>query len=225
MKRISPLLSLLLIVTGVLLLLTYGCKKEEIQIMDADGNVYTEVVIGNQTWLKENLNTTRYLDSTEISLVTDNSAWAALTVPGYCYYGNDQAANGDVYGILYNWYTVNGGDLCPEGWHVPSISDIQELIEFAGADVAGNKLRETGFVYWDASNTGATNETGFSALGGGARESTGAFIGLLNGAAWWLADESSATSAGYFVLRSDLAGVMLTAYYKPSGMYVRCIKD
>jgi hypothetical protein len=88
-------------------------------VTDIDGNVYQAVKIGNQVWTVENLRTTRYNDGTAIPYVTDNSAWANLTTPGYCYYFNDSTANADKYGVLYNWYTVNTGKLSPAGWHVP----------------------------------------------------------------------------------------------------------
>ncbi len=83
---------------------------------DADGNVYKTVMISTQIWMAENLKTTKYRDGiTDIPLETDNAGWAALTGPAYCWYNNDEA-NKAVYGALYNWFTVNTGNLCPTGW-------------------------------------------------------------------------------------------------------------
>jgi uncharacterized protein (TIGR02145 family) len=73
-----------------------------------DGNVYKTITIGSQTWMAENLRTTKYNDGTAISNVTDNTAWAALSTGAYCSYNNttDVVAIA-TYGYLYNWYAVN----------------------------------------------------------------------------------------------------------------------
>jgi hypothetical protein len=66
-----------LIVTGLVLIFTHSCKKDENTpetITDKDGNVYTFVTIGTQTWMVENLKTTKYNDGTSIPLVTDFGA-------------------------------------------------------------------------------------------------------------------------------------------------------
>jgi len=71
--------------------------------------------------MAENLRTTKYNDGSAIPLVTESAAWAALTTPGYCYYGN--TTNDDnikKYGSLYNWYVVdstNPKKIAPAGWH------------------------------------------------------------------------------------------------------------
>lgn len=85
------------------------------------------------------------------------------------------------YGLLYNWYvTTDMRNICADGWHIPSESELDTLGVYLGGDsVAGGKLKETGFVYWFSPNTGATNEVGFYGRGAGYRHSTsGAFIGI-----------------------------------------------
>jgi uncharacterized protein (TIGR02145 family) len=96
------------------------------------------VEIGSQTWMAENLKTTHYNDNTEIPLVLNDAAWSALTTPAYCWYNNDASTNKDLYGGLYNWYTVGTGKLCPIGWHVPSDNDWLTLT---------NYLRNNGYAY------------------------------------------------------------------------------
>jgi len=91
---------------------------------DADNNHYTIVTIGSQTWMEQNIRTTKYNDGTPIPLVSGNTAWGANSSPAYCWY-NNIAANAVPYGGLYNWYVVdslsNGNkNLCPIGWHVPT---------------------------------------------------------------------------------------------------------
>ena len=88
-------------------------------VTDVEGNVYNVVTIGNQAWMAENLRTTMYSDSTSIPLVKDEIKWAILSTPAYCWYKNDEEAFKPTYGALYNWYSVNTGKLCPDGWHVP----------------------------------------------------------------------------------------------------------
>ena len=94
--------------------LTYG------EVTDIDNNTYKTIQIGTQTWMAENLKTTRYNDGSGIPLVTDSLDWTNLTSPGYCWYKNDESTYKDAYGALYNWYCINTDKLCPEGWHVPT---------------------------------------------------------------------------------------------------------
>jgi uncharacterized protein (TIGR02145 family) len=82
--------------------------------------VYKTIQIGTQTWMAENLKTTRYNDGTAIPNVT---AMLLGMVNYWCigaYYNNNDPANNTTYGKLYNWYAVNTGKLAPAGWHVPT---------------------------------------------------------------------------------------------------------
>ena len=93
-----------------------GCKKDDDDtnaVKDIDGNVYKTVKIGTQEWFAENLKTTKYNNGKNIPLVRDANAWGELSTPGYCWFNNNQAANGKTYGALYNWFTVETGNLCP----------------------------------------------------------------------------------------------------------------
>ena len=118
--------------------------------------------------MAENLRTTKYNDGTPIPQVTDAAAWSNLMTPGYCWYNNDAAKYKETYGALYNWYTVNIGNLCPSGWHVPADTEWMVLTAHLGGEkISGGKLKETGTLHWDKPNLRATNETGFTALPGG----------------------------------------------------------
>jgi hypothetical protein len=97
-----------LILLGLVLLLPNSCKKDTTNnpsdsITDPDGNVYISITLGTQTWMVENLRTTKSSDGTPIPLVSDAAGWNALATPGYCWYGNNENANKDAYGALYNW--------------------------------------------------------------------------------------------------------------------------
>jgi uncharacterized protein (TIGR02145 family) len=200
-------------------------------VTDIDGNVYTIVQIGSQHWLGQNLKVTHFNDGSEIPLELDSDAWCILTTPAYCWYNND-IANKNPYGALYNWYvldeTSNGGkNVCPEGWHVPSDDEWAALITYLGGpSQAGGKLKESGTAHWNSPNTGATNETGFTALPGGYRAGTnGAFVSKNEKGYWWSASENYASSGWYRNMNFNSAQVYRSHLGKVFGYAVRCIKD
>jgi uncharacterized protein (TIGR02145 family) len=119
-----------------------------------DGNTYKTVTIGTQIWMAENLKTTKFNDITLIPLVTDNTAWGALTSAAYCWYANDQTTNKPIYGAIYNFYTVKTGKLCPAGWRVPTDADYQTLEQFLGMDPSQLSAYE-----WRGTDQGAQMKT------------------------------------------------------------------
>jgi len=194
-------------------------------LSDIDGNEYATVEIGSQVWMAEPLATSSYSDGTAIPLVTSNTEWSNLTSPGYCFYNNDEATYGATYGALYNWYAVNAGNLCPDGWHVPTTDDWSILISnIGGADQAG-KLKEAGTVHWNSPNTGATNETGFTALPGGYRLSNGGYVNMGAWGHWWLPVQVDEDLAWYRYLSYDNTNITLTQFNKKIGLSIRCIED
>jgi len=174
-----------------------------------DGKVYQTVVIGNQVWMAKNL---AYAPSS-------GNYWA---------YDNDDA-NVETYGYLYDWETAM--DVCPTGWHLPSDEEWTELIEYlGGAENAGGKLKATGTIeagtgLWFADNNGATNETGFTALPGGNRYSTGTFDFLNKYGRWWSATENNTNYARFRRMSSYNSNVDKAGSIKEGGLSVRCIKD
>ena len=137
------------------------------------------------------------------------------------------------YGFMYNWYAANDSrNIANTGWSVPTISNQKTLSDFLGGNnVAGGKLKETGFVHWDSPNTGATNTSNFNARGGGERDdSTGAFSALKINQSYW-AQGGSGTS-GYVSTVTYASGTYTayngTTFYtkqKQFGIGVRLIKD
>ena len=195
-------------------------------VKDYDGNLYTTVKIGNQVWMAENLKTTRYNNGTTIPIVLDNASWSNLITPGYCWYNNDEATYKASYGALYNWHTVSAGNLCPTGWHVPGNDEWTTLTDYLGGlSVAGGRIKETGTVHWDSPNTGATNESGFTALPGGYRNYDGIFYISGNAGFWWSASEGDATQALYRYVYSNPSNVISSSTQKKDGFSVRCVRD
>ncbi len=195
-------------------------------VTDIDGNVYNTVTIGTQVWMAENLKTTKYRDGTNIPNVTDNTAWGNLTTGAYCDYSNTPS-NSATYGRLYNWYAAtNVHNIAPTGWHVPTDAEWTTLTTFLGGEsVAGGKLKEIGTTYWASPNTGATNETGFTALPGGYRDSSGTFYTIGSSGFWWSATESGATFAWYRNMFYNYSDVYRNYIYKELGFSVRCVRD
>jgi len=215
-----------LIICGTVFFFSCEKEKETGDLTDKDGNVYTSVIIGTQEWMVENLKTTKYNDGTPIPLVEGITEWVNLETPAYCWYNNDPATFKNPYGALYNWYAVNTGKLCPTGWHVPTDAEWTTLTDYLGGeDVAGGKLKETGTTHWDSPNTGATNETGFTALPGGSRHTNGMFDYVGNHGFLWSATDSRASDALYRYMYYHSSDVARDDYYKKLGYSVRCLKD
>jgi len=194
-------------------------------VTDVDGNKYNTVKIGKQTWMKENLKTTKFNDGTGIPILTNNRKWIKLRTPSYCYYDNNAAKYKSTYGALYNWYAVNTYKLCPEGWHVPSDAEWQVLVYYLGGDdIAGGKMKEAGTKHWESPNE-ATNESGFSALPGGYRFSYGDFGNQGYNEIWWSSAEYDSGGAWYRGLGCSESVVYRGYGYKEYGFSVRCLRD
>ena len=208
--------------------LTFTTINGATQVTDADGNIYNIITIGTQFWLKENLKTTKYNDGTAIPNVTDNTAWSTTTTGAYCDYANTPA-NSATYGRLYNWYVVgsnNPKNVCPTGWHVATDDDWTTLTTYLGGElVAGGKLKETGTTHWTSPNTGATNETGFTALPGGYRSQSGSFGLSGSYGFWWTATEGGTDFAFYRYMFNTSSSLSSGDNEKHGGFYVRCLKN
>lgn len=203
-----------------------SCRKEDEQsVKDADGNSYTTVKIGQQTWMAENLKTTRYNDGTPITLITHPSMWYNL-MGTYCWYDND-ISHKDSYGALYNWYAVETGKLCPKGWHVPTDDEWTILTDYLGTDsVAGGMMKEKGTAHWRTPNKGATNSSGFTALPGGYRGGTTGYFGDIGYFGnWWSSSSSFANKAWLRKMYYDNTKMVRYDLLKTYGFSVRCVKD
>jgi uncharacterized protein (TIGR02145 family) len=199
-------------------------------LTDFDGNTYQTVTIGTQVWMAENLNTTKYRDGTPIQHVMNNDTWIGLTTGAFCWWNNDPATYEDTYGALYNWYAVvDSRNLCPAGWHIPTVGEWLTLANYLGGQgAAGGKMKETGFEHWDSPNNGATNESGFTALSSGYRlGSTGGYFNTFGEVAyWWSSSEYSTTDAWFLYIRNDWANLYTGNFLgKICGFSVRCVKD
>lgn len=196
------------------------------QIFDIEGNAYDTVHIGTQIWMKQNLKTTHYKNGAAIAYPgTDNTAWQNNTSGAYAWYNNDAATYKNTYGALYNWYAVNTGNLCPTGWHIPTDAEWTTLTTYlGGSNIAGGKLKEANLAHWYSPNTGATNETGFTALPGGIR-TNGTFNDIEHYGYFWSATEESASGAWNLYMNYSFGNVNKGLSFKELGISVRCLRD
>jgi uncharacterized protein (TIGR02145 family) len=196
------------------------------QVQDVDGNIYNIITIGSQTWMMENLKTTKFNNGADIPLVEDNAAWSGLVSPGYCSFNNDPDKK-NTYGALYNWYAARNCKLAPKGWHVATDQEWTALTAYlCGESVAGGKMKEAGPTHWNSPNTGATNETGFTALPGAYRSTDGSFGSYLGYSGfWWSCAEYNGSFAWLRILDFNSAGVTRSADSKAFGLSVRCVRN
>lgn len=235
-----------LIIIALVFILTHSCKKDEEPtdiITDKDGNVYTSVTIGTQVWMVENLKTTKYRNGDLIGTTTTptlNITGESTPKYQWAYDGNEN--NVAEYGRLYTWYVVTDSrNVCPTGWHVPTDAEWKTLTDYlenngygyegSGIDIAKSLAAKSG---WTASATAGTvgndqasnNSSGFTALPGGNRYSSGPFGGVGEYGLWRSSTEYGAGSSytrviryeNNYVERSEIA-------VKENGFSVRCVKD
>jgi uncharacterized protein (TIGR02145 family) len=195
------------------------------QVNDIEGNAYNSVKIGNQIWITTNLKATKYSNGDLIGTTTTDIT--NESTPRYQWaYGNNES-NVDTYGRLYTWYTATDSrNVCPSGWHVPSDPEWTILTDFLdGRNSAGGKLKEAGITHWRLPNTGATNETGFTALPGGYRYSTGIFADIGEYGFWWSSTASSSFNAWDLHTGWSGGGMGSNEYNKTIGYSIRCLKN
>ncbi len=192
--------------------------------------------------MAENLATTKFSNGNEIPLVTDMLDWSELTTPAYCYHYNDADNHGVINGALYNWYAIETGNLCPDGWHVASETEWQTLETTLGMSTyalddegyrginEGMELKAT-LTDWNFLEHHGSNTVGFTALPGGARNFYFSdprplgFFGLGSHAYFWSSTENSPAEAWYRMLYLSEDDVWRSVYNKEYGLSVRCVKD
>jgi uncharacterized protein (TIGR02145 family) len=198
-------------------------------VTDIDGNSYQTIKIGNQWWMAANLKVTHYRNGDAISHVADSLSWISLTIGAYCEYNND-VNNVATYGLLYNGHAVfDNRNIAPAGWHVPSDAEWQTLVNYlGGSSVAGGKMKEAGTTHWSSPNTGATNESGFSALPGGSRYgdfATADYVSMGYLAYFWSSTEYDSNFAWTRVLYYWQSDLNRDSHGKRYGQSVRCVRD
>lgn len=221
-------------IIGLVSLISFSCKKEVCDlsdigtstITDIDGHVYPTVIIHGQEWMAKNLNVTRFANGDTIEQVKPDSLWKITNSPAYVYYLSDSVRQENLfYGKLYNFHAaVDDKNICPEGWHVSTKSDWEELIECMGGEYkAGIKLKEAGKTStWMAPSDQITdNESQFTAIPQGGREENGNFINQAYSSYFWGFDNNPTL----FSMSYLSEGIAQFEVKKRFGGSVRCVKD
>jgi uncharacterized protein (TIGR02145 family) len=168
----------------VFILINTGCTRIFVsdggQAISYHHRQYKILKAGDQYWMSENLATNSYRSGKKIPLIMDYSIWPEMNTPGCGYYKND-TSNLRKYGMLYNFYAVDGGKLCPSGWRVPSHEDWNKLEDILGGQFrSGGKMKAT--TGWKGKHISA-DDIGFNALPGGYRLNDDFLAGYE--AIWW----------------------------------------
>jgi len=161
----------------ILAVFLVSCDKvvveENIFIDQRDGKEYGVIEIGKQTWMDRNME--------------------------YKPYNNENFIQSDKYGVFYTWFVAN--DVCPDGWHLPTDKEWEELFNHVGID---------GLRYGE-----------FKALYGGWYQLEYANESKI--AAWWSSTEYNSYAWVYYLKFTDSG--MKTNLPKTSNICVRCIMD
>lgn len=193
---------------------------------DADNNDYSVVKINTKIWMAENLRTIKYNNGDTIPKVDNDLAWSSLTIGAFNWYNNDSSTYAPSYGALYNWFAVQTGNLCPSGWHVPDDAEWSELTTSLGGEfVAGGKLKESCSGIFECSSLNFINESGWTGLPGGIRDSIGMFEFFGFDGFWWSSTEIDSDHSWSRYLWCGNNSIFRKEDIKASGFSVRCIKD
>jgi uncharacterized protein (TIGR02145 family) len=201
----------------------------------ANEHVYSteprSVQIGTQVWMADNLNVSTYRNGDPIAEVADAGTWTSTT-SGAWSWPNNSAADGAIYGKLYNGYAViDPRGLCPAGWHLPSVSEFQTLTSFLGGlSTAGRKMKATNTwrinpnpIYFPP----GTNESGFSGLAAGYRHpTTGNFENISDLGIFATVNSNASSLVLFYLISLGSDEYVLNANWNIKyGVSVRCIKD
>lgn len=226
-------------------------------VTDVDGNAYQTIIIGGQEWMAENLIVTSFPDGTDIPSGFTAEEWSQLETAAYAVHDHQDVDGIDLpqemvstYGMLYNWHAVSDEKgLCPEGWHIPSDADWQQLLDYLEqehgimnqdeAGGAGNALkaaRQDGHPWGGDHNTAehpywlahekhhGTDDFAFNVVPAGGRGDDGLYKNLLEGAGFWTNTEASAGKAWHHYIIHLAGNVSRDDFDKRFGLSVRCIR-
>ena len=170
---------------------------------DRDGQEYSMIEVGDQVWMANNLN---YDD-----------------MSGFVWNYSNDPNQGNTYGKLYDWQIAQ--QICPSGWHLPSVAEWDTLIANTGDTIAAYNLKEEGQTHW-ASPSAASNSTGFTALPGGFFDGmNNAFDGITYMGYFWTSDLGDLGSAYGKKIYWNSDKVEVAYMSQSNGFSVRCVKD
>ncbi len=212
---------------------------------DTDGNHYAVVHIGTQTWMAENLKTTKYRNGEAIGTTTPaNKDISGETEPKYQWAYNGDENNVLKFGRLYTWWSVlDSRNICPSDWHLASEDEwivLENYLIYNGFNYDGSNMNNkvakavsATTIWFICSVPGAigldltkNNSSGFTALPGGYLFDSGTFVALNGSGNFWSSTETSnKIFAWVHYLTFDNYHFGKYFINKNYGLSVRCIKD
>jgi uncharacterized protein (TIGR02145 family) len=193
-------------------------------LKDIDGNTYRISQIGNKKWMAENLKVTRFRNGDLIPEIESDIKWSDANKAARSIYDNSPNY-GKLLGNLYNGYVIlDGRNICPVGWHLPSDSEWEMLIKtLGGVNEASVKLKAT--KGWSNELNG-TNSTGMNVLPSGSRNESGQFVGAGKVGVWWSnTKDPSVLKIWTRTLTNDRKEVGRFTSNPKIGGYIRCVQD
>ena len=193
-------------------------------IKDIDENQYPISQIGIKLWMASNLKVTRFNNGDLITEIINDKKWSETNKSAWSIYDNS-LKYGELLGKLYNGNSIiDERNICPVGWHVPTVSDFDTLIKTLGsANEASIKLKAT--KGWLTGMNGS-NLTGMNCLPGGSRNENGEFYGAGKFGVWWSStNDPSGLKLYARTLTNDKQDVVKYAANPKIGAYVRCVRD
>jgi len=214
MNRITCVFGMVLMI--LLFIAADSSKPQTGAVIDIDGNVYTTVKIGDQWWMAENLR------------VTKNRKGHPFR--SYCY--NDDESYCEKYGRLYTWEIAmedaseesdreltmedtpkeDNRGIAPEGWHIPTEADWDELVKTLGGEKKVAEMIRVG------------GPTGFNAHLSGGADFMGKYVYLNKQAMFWSSTAADEERAYHMGISAEGKWEKFPAF-KEARLHIRCVKD
>lgn len=215
-------------------------------VTDIDGNVYATIVLGNQTWMMENLRTTRYRNGDLIGTTTPvTKDISTQATPKYQWSINGIESNALKYGRLYTWYAATDNrNIAPVGWHLPSDAEFQTLgvyltengyasytfydttVDFLGKSLSSTTLWEVDLIKGNIGCEMTTNNySGFNAMPVGLRQVQGLFDYFNYSALLWGSTIYDVSHSWGRQLGADHSDYYKAYIDNKNGCSIRCLKD
>lgn len=198
-----------------------GIKGE---VSDIQGNIYKTKEIGKQTWFVENLKATLENNGKPISF------------KNFAFQSRDSSTV-EKFGVFYSYNTVKDNRVCPVGWHIPTLLEWEELINFLGGyNEAGGKMKSLNSIEpWKKISIPGNNKSGFSAVPAGYMETCppqtkfpqALYYEIGVSANFWSRNFNTADELGSIYLKNSELNIQKRKISNNWCEYetIRCIKD
>lgn len=208
-------------------------------VIDADGNGYYSVNLGTQTWMTENLRTTKFNNGDPIGTTTSNIT--NEIAPIYQWNYDKDPSLTTIYGRYYTWYAaIDDRKICPTGWHLPTINEFGNMAVYLGNQGFGfegnnnyiaKSLASTSG-WRESSNPGApgydqktNNRSGFTATPGGSYHSDNSYGSETMMSAFWTSLSKDDQYGFTQQIGNNYLYLFLSIANKKDGIPIRCVKD